>query len=134
MDSTGGSAANLPTVLESVVLFSPDEQRFRPEAVLAAKRRDSSAQGNALGCQIDSAIVALKGRNQGPPRAFASQFRPTADLRFHDRVCSSLPPRVSVAPRWGAETRYSLKPRALPWADEYDPFGVEKSQKFWSAE
>ena len=37
--------------------------RLRPKAAVAAKRRDSSAQGNALGRRYETSKVALKGRD-----------------------------------------------------------------------
>ena len=65
----------------------------------APKVRHSIAQGNALGMRYVTTIVALKGRNHVAPPAF-------------------------VAPFQGAGSRRPQIPRALPWADDCDPFGV----------
>jgi hypothetical protein len=66
----------------------------------APKGRNMPAQGNALG-ECRSTDAALKGRHSAP-----------ADIPV-------------VAPLQGLVDGRSSVPRALPWADVLDPFGVE---------
>ena len=61
------------------------------------------AQGNALGTRICTASQALKGQH------------------------NLLPSTAVVAPLQGLRYLLVLIPRALPWADIYEPFRLEKT-------
>jgi hypothetical protein len=85
---------------------------MKPKAAVAPKVRYSTAQGATLGTQSTNDL-ALKGRYSDDPHhllAIANSWR-----------------FGGVPPRWGREFRWGGLPRAalrLPWAMEYDPFGV----------
>ncbi|HEV7222297.1 MAG TPA: hypothetical protein VGN42_06310, partial [Pirellulales bacterium] len=84
--------------------------------------RDSIAQGAALGKKSIEKPAALKGRNGERPDK-ASNGRPTFDSVVTVSGPAADPSRpVGASDRRGA----SRKPRAAPWANEFDPFGVEE--------